>query len=192
MTACYWAPLSLPKHRAHTNNLCWMFVFYNIFIFFFFFNFYCSHLMENQIGNIERGAFDDLKELERLWEHTHTHTHIHTHTQYKHRESTDDNCDIYTFSDPTCFYSPSRLNKNRLGQLQELLFQKNEALSRLWVHKSCTLNLICSLNLTPAPSVAPFLKWAQILELVPFEDYWNLCIFHRTSPRFHQFCVEDL
>lgn len=36
----------------------------------------CSHLMENQIGNVERGAFDDLKELERLWEHTHTHMHI--------------------------------------------------------------------------------------------------------------------
>ena len=79
MTACYWAPLSLPKHRTHTNNLCWMFVFYNIFIFFFFFNFYCSHLMENHICNFYIGAFDDLKELERLWEHTHTHTHTFTH-----------------------------------------------------------------------------------------------------------------
>uniref|UniRef100_A0A8C7H7U1 Slit homolog 1b (Drosophila) n=1 Tax=Oncorhynchus kisutch TaxID=8019 RepID=A0A8C7H7U1_ONCKI len=46
--------------------------------------------MENQINNIERGAFDDLKELERL-----------------------------------------RLNRNRLTQLPELLFQKNEALARL-------------------------------------------------------------
>uniref|UniRef100_A0A8C7H6V2 Slit homolog 1b (Drosophila) n=1 Tax=Oncorhynchus kisutch TaxID=8019 RepID=A0A8C7H6V2_ONCKI len=45
---------------------------------------------ENQINNIERGAFDDLKELERL-----------------------------------------RLNRNRLTQLPELLFQKNEALARL-------------------------------------------------------------
>lgn len=47
--------------------------------------------MENQIGNVERGAFDDLKELERLWEHTNTFTH----TQYKHRESTL--CDTYMF-----------------------------------------------------------------------------------------------
>lgn len=34
-----------------------------LFIIFFF---YCSHLMENQISNVERGAFDELKELERL------------------------------------------------------------------------------------------------------------------------------
>ncbi|KAI9529195.1 hypothetical protein NQZ68_013502 [Dissostichus eleginoides] len=48
------------------------------------------HLMENQISNVERGAFDELKELERL-----------------------------------------RLNKNHLSQFPELLFQKNELLSRL-------------------------------------------------------------
>ncbi|CAB1417660.1 unnamed protein product [Pleuronectes platessa] len=48
------------------------------------------HLMENQISNVERGAFDELRELERL-----------------------------------------RLNKNHLSQFPELLFQKNEALSRL-------------------------------------------------------------
>lgn len=37
----------------------------------------CSHLMENQISNIEKGVFDELKELERLWEHiTKTFTSI--------------------------------------------------------------------------------------------------------------------
>lgn len=35
-----------------------------VFIYYLFF--YCSHLMENQISNVERGAFDELKELERL------------------------------------------------------------------------------------------------------------------------------
>ncbi|KFO35945.1 Slit like protein 1 protein [Fukomys damarensis] len=47
-------------------------------------------LMENQIGAVERGAFDDMKELERL-----------------------------------------RLNRNQLNMLPELLFQNNQALSRL-------------------------------------------------------------
>lgn len=31
--------------------------------------------MENQISNVERGAFDELKELERLWERTLSHIH---------------------------------------------------------------------------------------------------------------------
>ncbi|EPQ19711.1 Slit like protein 1 protein [Myotis brandtii] len=47
-------------------------------------------LMENQIGVVERGALDDMKELERL-----------------------------------------RLNRNQLHTLPELLFQHNQALSRL-------------------------------------------------------------
>ncbi|KAJ3615295.1 hypothetical protein NHX12_018863, partial [Muraenolepis orangiensis] len=59
------------------------------------------HLMENQISNVERGAFDDLKELERL-----------------------------------CSSLSSRLNRNHLSQMPELLFQKNELLSRLQLDKN--------------------------------------------------------
>lgn len=92
----------------------------------------CSHLMENQISNIEKGVFDELKELERLWEHiTKTFTNIN-------QINFSFNCflsqEIISFFSLSFFFCPhSRLNKNRLSQLPELLFQKNEALSRLWV-----------------------------------------------------------
>ncbi len=46
-------------------HLC-IYVCLNVVFIHFFIFFYCSHLMENQISNVERGAFDELKELERL------------------------------------------------------------------------------------------------------------------------------
>lgn len=101
----------------------------------------CSHLMENQISNIEKGVFDELKELERLWEHiTKTFTSINQiNFPFKCFLSQE----MIAFF-PLSFFCPhSRLNKNRLSQLPELLFQKNEALSRLWVQTSelCVFSL---------------------------------------------------
>ncbi|KAK3507062.1 hypothetical protein QTP70_003872 [Hemibagrus guttatus] len=79
-------------------------------------------LMENQIGAIERGAFDDMKELERL--------QLPVLSDNFHFICIPVYCDDFNVAF-FLFASDSRLNRNQLYQLPELLFQKNAALSRL-------------------------------------------------------------